>query len=69
MNASSRLQLAQRHVSRGREIVTKQREIIIGIRKVGGDATLAEDLLSRFEQSLAIFENDLAVLERNSRLS
>jgi hypothetical protein len=55
---------AQRHVRRGREIVSRQRELIAEIRVGQRDASLAEDLLQRFENSLAIFESDLADIER-----
>ena len=55
---------AQRHVRRGREIVSRQRELIAEIRAGQRDASSAEDLLRRFENSLAIFESDLADIER-----
>jgi len=55
---------AQRHVRRGREIVSRQRELIAEIRAGHRDTSSAEDLLQRFENSLAIFESDLADIER-----
>jgi hypothetical protein len=53
---------AHRHVTQGRRIVARQRELITEIRDRGADSTSAEDLLSAFERSLAIFEDDLAAI-------
>jgi hypothetical protein len=59
--------LAQRHVDRGREIVARQRRIMAEIRARGGDSELAEQLLSQFERSLVLFEDDLAeIMKRES---
>jgi hypothetical protein len=55
-----RTALAEEHVTRARHIVERQRNTIGEIRARGGDCAQAEDLLSVFEQSLAIFEDDLA---------
>jgi hypothetical protein len=57
---SDRTALAQDHVTSGRRIVARQRQLIVEIRARGGDCVKAEDLISAFERSLAIFEDDLA---------
>jgi hypothetical protein len=59
---SERIQLAEHHVRRGREIVARQRELIAGLRAHSLDIVDAEDLLKVFEKSLVIFEEDLATL-------
>lgn len=59
-----KLDIARRHVVRGREIVAKQRALIASIRDRGRDSASAEDLLQSFERTLGIFEADLAALER-----
>jgi hypothetical protein len=59
---ADRAALAQDHVTRGRRIVARQRQLIVEIRARGGDCATAEDLLSAFERSLVIFEDDLAVI-------
>jgi hypothetical protein len=66
---ANRAALAQDHVIRGRRIVARQRQLIAEVRARGGDCTQAEDLLSQFERSLAIFEDDLASIleEQGSR--
>ena len=56
--------LAREHVSKGRQIVARQRALILQIREQRRDPAEAEDLLLRFESSLHIFEEDLARLER-----
>jgi hypothetical protein len=58
-----KLDVAKRHVVRGREIVAKQRMLIASIRSKGRDSGSAEDLLQAFERTLAIFESDLNKLE------
>ena len=55
-------ELAHEHVTEGRRIVAKQRELIADLRACGGDSEKAEDLLSAFENSLMIFEDDLAAI-------
>ena len=59
---AERIQLAQHHVRRGREIVARQRELIAGLRAQSLNIVDAEDLLKVFERSLVIFEEDLANL-------
>jgi hypothetical protein len=54
--------LAHDHVVRGRRIVARQRQLIADIRARAGDCANAEELLSAFERSLVIFEDDLAVI-------
>lgn len=58
--------LAHNHVTKGRAVVARQRQLITAIRARGGDSENAEDLLAAFERSLAIFESDLAaILKKN----
>jgi hypothetical protein len=60
--------LAQDHVTGAKSIVARQRALIAEIRARGRDSALAEDLLARFERSLAIFEDDLAeIVKQNGR--
>ena len=61
---AARRALAIQHVERARAIIARQRQIIDRIRAFNGDASVAEDLLGRFEGSLAIFEDDLEALEK-----
>ena len=61
---SARRTLAIQHVERGRAIIARQRRIIDRLRALNGDVSIAEDLLGRFERSLAIFEDDLEALEK-----
>jgi hypothetical protein len=66
--AANRIRLAQGHVTGGRRIVARQRQLIAQIRACGGDSEKAEDLLSMFERSLATFEDDLAeIVKKNDR--
>ena len=51
---------AERHVTEGRRIIKRQREIIERRRKLGLDSKQSEELLAQFEASQAIFEADLA---------
>jgi hypothetical protein len=64
---SDRTAVARTHVTKARHIITRQRELISEIRACGGDCKDADDLLSIFESSLVIFEDDLAAtLKENS---
>jgi hypothetical protein len=63
--AETRRQKALRHVLKGRTIVAAQRALIASRRSEGKDTADAEDLLSAFERSQAIFEDDLRALETN----
>jgi len=58
----ARFALAQEHVTMGRRIVARQRQLISEIQTRGGDIEDAEELLSAFRRSLALFEDDLARL-------
>jgi hypothetical protein len=63
---SAREALVRKHVSGGRRIIKKQRELIRRIRATGRDCEGSEALLAQFETSLAIFEQDLAdLIERD----
>ena len=57
---SAQQAFAEQHVIKGRQIVARQRELIERIRARDGDCDKAEGLLSQFEATLAIFEQDLA---------
>jgi hypothetical protein len=59
---ADRTACAQEHVTKGRGIVARQRQLIAELRARGGDSENAEDLLAAFERSLAIFEDDLAAI-------
>jgi ATP phosphoribosyltransferase len=63
---TTRTALAQHHVTRARDIIARQRRLIAEIRACGGDSEKAEDLLSTFERSLAIFEDDLAEIVKSN---
>ena len=60
----TRREMALRHVISGRRIVAAQRGRVAQLRATGKDATEAEALRAQYERSLAIFEDDLARLER-----
>ena len=57
-----KLALARRDVADGRRIVSRQRGIVERFEAAGRDATSAQEALAGFEQSQAIFEDDLAAL-------
>jgi hypothetical protein len=58
--------LAERHVTRGREIVSEQRKIIKRLRAINANTTQATELLEAFERSQMIFEDDLAEIKRRA---
>jgi hypothetical protein len=60
---SKRHALAIDHVERGRVFVARQRKLVAEIRYRNGDCSRAEDLLSTFERSQSIFEDDLRRFE------
>jgi len=62
----TKFEQAYRHVMDGRKIVARQREIIARLKAGGADVSDAEDLLDQFERTLAIFESDLAAIQKNS---
>jgi hypothetical protein len=58
---SARQQLAQNHVDKARLIVARQRQILAQLKRCKGQVPAqAHELLTLFEQSLSIFEADLA---------
>jgi hypothetical protein len=61
---SAQKALAWEHVAKGRAIVEKQRTLIDHIRAQGHNSGQAEGLLAQFEQTLVIFEQDLADLTK-----
>ena len=50
---------AERHVLRGRQMVSEQERQVASIKVAGGDPKNAEGLLGTFRRSLAILEDDL----------
>ena len=64
---NNRLALADDHVVQGRRIVGRQRQLISALRARSVDSGNAEDLLRAFEQTLAIFEDDLAEIAARER--
>ena len=59
-------QLAERHVVEGHRIVERQRQLIAKIKACNGYSVQAEELLSVFEKSLVIFQDDLARLSKQA---
>ena len=62
----SRLEMAERHVRQGREIVRRQRELMAEIEARGLDSATEAKLLVAFERSLALFEWDLEMVRREA---
>jgi hypothetical protein len=58
------LEMAQRHVTEGRRIVAEQREGVARLKISSHDFHAAQKDLELFEDSLAIFEADLAAPPR-----
>jgi hypothetical protein len=56
------LERAHRYVNKGHEIVVAQRQRVECLKAQGHDSEYAEDVLRRYEQSQAIFEDHLARL-------
>ena len=56
------LQMAQRHVLTGARILDRQRLIVASLKARGVDTRRAERTLKLFEDSQAIFEDDLAAI-------
>jgi len=56
---NTRLEQATLIVSRAREQVARQRDIIAELKTMGLDTTSAEDYLLYLERSLMILENEL----------
>ena len=61
---NTRLEQATLIVSRAREQVARQREIIAELKTMGLDTRSAADYLLFLERSLAIFENELMKIKR-----
>jgi hypothetical protein len=61
---NTRLEQATLNVSRSREQVARQREIIVELKTMGLDTKSAEDYLLYLERSLAIFESELMKIKR-----
>jgi hypothetical protein len=58
----TKLDQAARHVREGKLIVARQRALIAHQKAGGHDTEAAENLLTLFERTLAIFEADLAAI-------
>jgi hypothetical protein len=66
--AESHLEMANRHVARGREIVIDQQLLIERLKIGGGPTREAERLLETYEYSLRVFEDDLeSILAREDK--
>jgi len=55
--------MAQRHVADGERHVEAQRRIIAHLRELGGSTDVAEQLLSEFEDLLAVHKSHLRRIE------
>lgn len=65
---AQRLALARHHVRRGQDIVAQQRALIERVRAAGRSSGREESLLSTFEDTLALFEDDLDSLSVRAAL-
>jgi hypothetical protein len=63
MISKRKLEEALRHVMDGRRIVSRQRQLIAEQKASGYDTLFAEQLLSQFERTLTILEDDLRELQ------
>ena len=63
MIAESKRVRATRHVTEGRQVVARQRELVAIQKKAGQETFVSEGLLAQFERTLAIFEEDLRAIE------
>ena len=61
--SDSKLVRVREHVTKGRIIVARQRQLITRLQAARHSSAEADDLLVRFEASLRIFEEDLQRLE------
>jgi hypothetical protein len=66
--AARMLEVAERHVLDGRRIVLRQRRLVAALTPERQMHREAVSLLHQFERSLAIFEDDLAVLKQQAAL-
>ena len=64
LSLTERISLARRHVATGQSIIVRQRHLIQRARNKRLDSSVSEELLTRFEQTQIIFENDLERLLR-----
>ena len=64
LSRSDTIAQARRHLLRGRDIVANQQRLIDGLAAKGHNTDFAGQLLDRFEQTLMLFEYDLARLSR-----
>jgi hypothetical protein len=60
--------MALRHVESGRRIVDRQRALVARRKALGVNTDVSESLLEAFKRSQAIFEDDLADLDRKRPL-
>ena len=58
------LAVVRRHVARGEQIVTQQREIIARLERAGCDTSDAERLLLQFEELQSLHVEDRERLEK-----
>jgi hypothetical protein len=56
--SETRREMALRHVTTGRKMITAQRARIEYLRAKGEDTTRAEQLLAHYERCQAIFEDE-----------
>jgi hypothetical protein len=57
--AEQHLELAKRHVAEGRQRVAKQQELVVRLEQDGHDTRNANALLSQFEETLTLQEENL----------
>ena len=62
-----RIEQARRHVEVGRLLIGRQKEIVERHRLEGRDTKPAQDLLTAFERTQEVFEQDLTRLELMER--
>jgi hypothetical protein len=63
VDRESALEMAQRHVTDGERHVEAQRRIIAHLRELGGATDVAEELLTEFEDLLAVHKSHLRRIE------
>jgi hypothetical protein len=62
-----RIEQARRHVEVGRLLIERQKQIVERHRLEGRDTKPAQDLLTAFERTQEVFEQDLTRLELMER--
>jgi len=60
------LALAYRHVTEGRRILDRQRDVIAKKKAAGLEGEISEQLLAQFEISQRLFEQHLAIMLREA---